>query len=282
MSKTANGTRKILNEDKLKEGLNGTGVFLEDAVAHFLNSEDHYSITKREVPYSLGIYEKTGTIDILHSTLQPGIENNLILPIECKKSTDQSKIWVFIPDSEFEDLIIFEKLSSQDGKTDINYCVSNNNAINSPFCINSFQYHFRNATINRSNEVRPYEAMRSTNQFISSLHFLSDPIKYCTNLQNEDASWILFPVVCTNSKLYIAQYNNADITLRSGDLDPNKIEIEEKPWIFYKFPVTWGINPKIEKEYPGKRLTIIVNSMHLNTLKTYLITELGRYANILN
>lgn len=263
----------------LKQELNNTGIFLEDAVENLLKSGEGNTVTRREVPYSLPEYNKTGTVDLLHITLFQHLqENNLILPIECKKSTDQAKIWVFISHEDKQDTVLLEKVSTGVGSPNMKYATIINNAMPEKYCINCFQFHQKKATLNRDNNLRAYEAMRTPNEFISAIHGIDKPLEVFTKIDiQEKASWILIPIVCTNSKLYIAEYNKEDIDLESGNLDPEKNNLKEVPWVFYKFPLGFGVRPNIRREYPGKRLTIVVNSKELQSLITYLLSNVVNY-----
>lgn len=81
-----------------KENFNKSGFLLEDAIYEKLSTDERLRVYS-EVPYSLPEYRKRGTIDIL-CTSNTSKQINLICAIECKKSYDKEKVWLFKPDGQ--------------------------------------------------------------------------------------------------------------------------------------------------------------------------------------
>jgi hypothetical protein len=266
-------------KEKVKKSLNTTGVFLEDAVANILSQKPD-SVVKREVPFSIPFYEKTGTLDVLYITIKKdnlglALDPNLILPIECKKSIDKSKLWVFTPDKEDSPLPIVEKISLEEGHYNNSYLIQHEK-FQIKHYINCFQFHEKTAHLNRQRELMPYHAMLTPNEYITStqLEKNSKPIERHLKLYNTSGNWVFIPIVCTNARLFATDYSYEDIDTSTGDLDPSKLNLVEKDWIIYAFPLGYGSRPNPHKEYPGKRLTIIVNSSKILDLEEFIFTNL--------
>lgn len=275
--------QKLLDtKTTVKKNLNSTGVFLEDAVANILSQKSD-AVVKREVAFSMPFYEKTGTVDILYISKKidaygSAQDPNLILPIECKKSIDKSKLWVFTPDQKNSTLPIMEKISLEEGHTKKSYIMQNSN-FEVDHYINCFQFHEKTAHLNRQRDLMPYSAMETPNEYISSttLEKNNRPIVKHLGLSEATGNWVFIPIVCTNAKLFVTDYLNKDIDLNTGDLDPSKLKLEERDWVIYSFPLGYGSRPHPNKEYPGKRLTIIVNSSKINELEEYILKQILQY-----
>jgi hypothetical protein len=262
--------RVMINED-FKKNFNKTGFPLEDAV-YFKLSQDMRLKTFQDVPYSLDIYDKRGTIDVLTiSCVLPETKWNLICPIECKKASESESSWVFKPSQEnsFPLIDTFQRLNKGEA-----YLSRNVPPITDYQCFtNYFQCNSRTAKLSRIQVERAFNAMITPNEMVTSLIMMNmlDKAEYLSKKISWNSNFLVIPIVCTNAQLLTAKYDPKDIDISTGEIDVSKLDLKVVDSLFYTFPMGYGISPLRVEDYPENRLTIIVNSSKLADLIDYLL-----------
>lgn len=262
-------------EDMIKKNLNETGFFLEDIIYTELIKSKVASRVIRELNYSLPQYQKAGSIDLLYVQIANSGGSRLICPIECKKSPDNQSKWVFMSD-EVERIPIIEVI---DHSYDVihTYKALYLAGSRTHTChINSFKFNPLSGNQNRESSNRPYDAMRTANEYITSLQAKKAP-KSVEDLLSKDRANVIIPVVCTNAELYSTSYDRSKIDLASGNLDASEISLKEENWVFYNFPMGYGVTHFLDEDYGGDRFTVVVNSKHISSLINYLISSVVPY-----
>lgn len=266
----------MLNED-FKKNFNQTGFPLEDAVYSKL-SQDERLKALQEVPYSLDIYDKRGTIDTLAiSCVLPETKWNLLCPIECKKASESESSWIFKPSQEKDFPLIdtFQRVNKGEA-----YLSGNVSPITDyPYFTNYFQCNSKTAKLSRNQMERAFNAMITPNEMATSLIMMnmSDKAKYLSKKISWSSNFLIIPIVCTNAQLLTAKYDPKDIDISTGEIDISKLDLEVVDSLFYAFPMGYGISPLRVEDYPEKRLTIIVNSSKLDNLIDYLLKSFLDY-----
>ncbi len=260
----------MLGED-FKKNFNYTGFPLEDAV-YFKLSQDRRLKTFQEVPYSLDIYNKRGTIDILTiSCVLPETRWNLICPIECKKASESESSWIFKPSQEEDFPLIdtFQRLNKGEAYLSRNVSV----ITDYPYFTNYFQCNSKTAKLSRNQTERAFNAMITPNEMATSLIMMNmlDIAKYLNKKISWNSNFLIIPIVCTNAQLLTAKYDSKDIDISTGEIDISRLNLEIVTSLFYAFPMGYGISPLRVGDYPEKRLTVIVNSNKLVDLIDYLL-----------
>lgn len=262
-------------EDKIKENLNKTGFFLEDIIYTELIERNVTTSVIRELNYSLPQYQKSGSIDLLYVEISNFGGSRLICPIECKKSPDNQSKWVFMSD-EVERIPIIETIDHSSDVIHTHKVPYLAGSRTHTYHINSFKFNPLSGDQNRESSNRPYDAMRTANEYITSLQAKKAP-NSLEDLLSKDRANVIIPVVCTNAELYSTSYDRSKIDLASGNLDASEISLKEEDWVFYNFPMGYGVTHFLDEDYGGDRFTVVVNSKHISSLINYLMSDIVPY-----
>ena len=252
----------------IKEELNRTGLFLENIVFISLLKNSSFRV-RREEPYAGFTSEGfEGTIDIL-AILKAESDLLVCLPIECKKADPEQKHWVFELRTTPEertfpfDLYDFSKNNINYGKNIFFPTLGYNNMQPLDKAIQSFEFNEAIGKINRNLQQRPYLALKQSNEAVSS--FLDERrsrIYEIAGIERNKANILYIPLVVTTANLHILNYKPEDIDWNSGTIKTDKLDIKDKKWIHYEFPLPYHLRTRIDNNLKGlvKRPSFIVNS----------------------
>ncbi|MCX6740321.1 MAG: hypothetical protein NTZ49_03780 [Candidatus Parcubacteria bacterium] len=216
-----------------------------------------------------------GSIDIVAVRGVKGIEEKtlLFLIIECKKANSNIKNWIFLNESLdkkplfiFSDIIdnnlMYERkyLTRQLTFPDLGYrLIGDFN-----YCNQSIETNDKLTTINRNQDDKIYKAIR---QAAHGSYALENKIpKYIEGISNkvnflQFKHFIYLPVVVTTANLYLTKLDYKKI--QNGDVNFKDIDMEEKKWLSYEFPLPDFINYGVIRDSitisSENRTTFIVN-----------------------
>ena len=234
----------------VKDELNRTGLFLENIIFTSLLRHPEFKV-RREEPYSGYTSEGfEGTIDIL-AVLKA--KHDLY---EFSKNNVNYDKNIFFPSLGYNGMQFFDK------------------------AIQSFEFNETTGKINRNTQQRPYLALKQSNEATSS--FLDERrsrIYEIAGIEKNHADVLYIPLVVTTASLHVLEYEPRNIDWNSGTIDSNKLNIQDRQWIHYEFPLPYSLRTRIDNNLKGlvKRPSFIVNSNNFPEFIKALIDDCKDY-----
>lgn len=267
---------------KIKEELNWTGSFLEQKIHVALDKHGKF-VSRREHPYSaMNIINDTipdiieGTIDVF-SAAKVSEDTALCLCVECKKADPKQKHWVFELRTSGEEIYPFDYYDSNPQVRGLNY--QKNIFFDSlgyqgmkyfDKAIQAFEFQDVSGNLSRTQNERVYFALRQANQAIKA--FAPEPKTVCELLGESPLNILYLGVVVTTANLWTTEYNPQDVSWSTGELAKDKLNLKEKDWVHYEFPLP--VNLKLNKF--EKRPTFVVKADKFSAFIEGLLKDLPR------
>lgn len=205
----------------LDKALKGSGFPFQTAIREVIQRHPGYSIHVSEYPWKNAEGE-TGFLDLI------ALHRDLILAVECKKTTQKSYVFLLPGLERGEDLAVCACLwvaRFDDEKKPAVYWAELDvepSCSSSEFCIVS-------GAKNNNDRMLEYDAAQLVNAADVFTWDFRETRKLTLN-----PPYPVIPVIVTNAELYRARYNASDVSLSSGQFQ-NLPDLLSVPWIrFYK------------------------------------------------
>jgi len=273
------------NQTTIKSELNKTGVFLESAIYNTLRKNKRYKVF-REEPYSGYTSEGfEGVIDMLLGVHLPDEGLIICFLIESKKADLEQKKWVVDKlRKPMEDTYSFDYYNAGIKKFDYSKNIffpslGYNGMKFFDRGIQTFEFNETTGKLSRNQGERPYLALRHVNEAVSS--FLDERRDRVfeimkTNVDQYDILYI--PVVFTTAELFVINYDAENIDLVKGEIDIKDVDLEQKDWIHYEFPLPYSLRTRTEPGLgPVKRPSFIVRADKCETFIEMLSKDCESY-----
>ena len=275
---------------RIAEILNTTGAYLQARVFEAL-SRGPYKV-KHEYPFAIN--GKQGKADIV-AVFQTSGTSNVLLLFEIKKADPDMKHWIFFKQKEtqhsffsYQSIKRFPTVSPPNAFYIRTWFPGLGNLTSSSLPIYDMVYEINDtwkSIFKRQDNAE--KAMSQVNHGLFSC--FSNFYKTQEHLEFTPENFTLFiPVVVTSANLYEAKFEPSDISLKTGEIDTDKFQVEEKEWIAYNYALEdylqknmHVLNPEIDCLKPSvssyqipKSLTFVVNSDHFDQFLPSLLKEI--------
>lgn len=253
---TQSKSKPVTDEEWTIHALNIHGTFFERWCAEIINKTDGYRLEAQNYPVEFprpnnGVRGKESALDIRAATID--YNRLLTLIIECKKNNPEFVDWIFFPvQSRFRcvevPIIINETLIS----SPIGWEVKTNRT-QTYFDKIPFTDDAREAKGNYQSISKESTKTKTSNASISEAAYqvslatqaiLQEEIDRSQRLTNAAGettkTWekqILLPVIVTTARLFVCEFNPADIDASTGEIPFEKAELIEHPQIIFNYPL---------------------------------------------
>ncbi len=279
----------------IKGHLNRTGIFLEQKIYIALDEHPKFVLSRREHPYSSSstsvvdgvVRVLDGTIDVfavakVSEKRQISDDTLLCLCIECKKADPKQKNWVFDLRTRGDEIYPFVYYDARQNA--FNYekniffdSLGYNGMEFFEKAIQTFQFSEREGKLSRTQLEMAYYSLKQANQAVEAISF--EPKKVFSLLGMEPTNTLFLPVVVTTANLkVITGYKPQDVSWETGEVEADKLRLEDKDWVHYEFPLPTslkiGSRGKLE---PDKRPSFIVKADKFADFVKGLLKDLPAY-----
>lgn len=251
----------------------GEGIFFQRACAAEIASST-WNIIDIEFPFTYPstngpLLGKEGRLDILTSTR---IDAKYVVDalVECKQADPKFKKWVF-----------FEKKEKTLGVSVINVAKAESNqtlqAVNFSIFLPKLGYdktaeyficydgrELKNNDINKDHKTQRIE--KACLQVSHALRGLINEFGKKDSISLKDKNVpgykLLIPIVITTAELWTYQWDDTNVRLQDGKIEPEKITLTPRKWLLYEYPLVdyLQVHPSLNDK---KRIIFIVNSKNI-------------------
>ena len=261
----------MLTAKQIVDNLNLTGNFLEASVFFELVTSGRFLATA-EWPYSQPTFQGTADIIALNHHVEWGSEPLVFFAIECKKAKPDQKVWVFDVSRTSKDMLYPMVKIDQSGRVlyerTTGYLMPStgiNSTDDAPIFNKGYELRESDGNLSRNDSERIYTSLTQANKAAISL--VKSNYKDIFSVHPdafEQHPTAIVPVVITNATIKIIKYSPKNINNQSGEISVKDVELENKDWIFFDYPLPHDL--QLNGKYgdssirPIKRPTYVISA----------------------